>query len=564
MSKKLSNNQVLLKQIIQQEFADSSGFQSIGEYFEYFSSSEILKNYQLSDDEIIHGISGGGQDGGCDSLFVFLNEELLTEDLVETLDCPLESKLSFYIIQSKYQQTFSQDVFLKWKDTLSNLLPLESDVNKFETQYNDKVREAFQIFKDCVLKFATKRLKISFNFYYVSLGDTPHPNVLSHVDSLKELVIHNYPECKVNVSLTSADELLRMYNSECDTTAQIDFVELPICLSEDDFIGLIKLDSYFNFITNEKNELNKSLFNSNIRDYQGNNSVNSSIANTLLKNSSVNFWWLNNGVTIISEEIGRHGNKSLLVKNPQIVNGLQTSREIFSFFSEYPNMMESEWRSVLIRIINPKNEEIRDQIIFSTNNQTNIPKSSLRVTDPIHLQIELFFKNKGLFYDRRKNYYKNQKKKPSDIISVSFLAQCLISLVLCQPDYARARPSTILSNDDIYEQLYLTDCKLDSYFNAAKLGRKIELSLKTLKDINRIERNDILFYVIYAVGHQLLNKETITIEDLSALDVNNISNDLILETAQKILQLYKDEGGNSTVAKDPNFINSVKTLFSLY
>lgn len=391
MSKKLSNNQVLLKQIIQQEFADSSGFQSIGEYFEYFSSSEILKNYQLSDDEIIHGISGGGQDGGCDSLFVFLNEELLTEDLVETLDCPLESKLSFYIIQSKYQQTFSQDVFLKWKDTLSNLLPLESDVNKFETQYNDKVREAFQIFKDCVLKFATKRLKISFNFYYVSLGDTPHPNVLSHVDSLKELVIHNYPESKVNVSLTSADELLRMYNSECDTTAQIDFVELPICLSEDDFIGLIKLDSYFNFITNEKNELNKSLFNSNIRDYQGNNSVNSSIANTLLKNSSVNFWWLNNGVTIISEEIGRHGNKSLLVKNPQIVNGLQTSREIFSFFSEYPNMMESEWRSVLIRIINPKNEEIRDQIIFSTNNQTNIPKSSLRVTDPIHLQIELFF-----------------------------------------------------------------------------------------------------------------------------------------------------------------------------
>lgn len=420
MSKKLSNNQVLLKQIIQQEFADSSGFQSIGEYFEYFSSSEILKNYQLSDDEIIHGISGGGQDGGCDSLFVFLNEELLTEDLVETLDCPLESKLSFYIIQSKYQQTFSQDVFLKWKDTLNNLLPLESDVNKFETQYNDKVREAFQIFKDCVLEFATKRLKISFNFYYVSLGDTPHPNVLSHVDSLKELVKYNYPESEVNVSFTSADELLRMYNSECDTTAQIDFVELPICLSEDDFIGLIKLDSYFNFITNEKNELNKSLFNSNIRDYQGNNSVNSSIANTLLKNSSVNFWWLNNGVTIISEEIGRHGNKSLLVKNPQIVNGLQTSREIFSFFSEYPNMMESEWRSVLIRIINPKNEEIRDQIIFSTNNQTNIPKSSLRVTDPIHLQIELFFKNKGLFYDRRKNYYKNQKKNRLTLLVFRF------------------------------------------------------------------------------------------------------------------------------------------------
>ena len=55
-----------------------------------------------------------------------------------------------------------------------------------------------------------------------------------------------------------------------------------------------------------------------------------------------------------------------------------------------------------------------------------------------------------------------------------------------------------------------------------------------------------------------------SIEDLSALDVNNISDDLILETTQKILQLYKDKGGNSTVAKDSNFINSVKTLFNLY
>ena len=48
--------------------------------------------------------------------------------------------------------------------------------------------------------------------------------------------------------------------------------------------------------------------------------------------------------------------------------------------------------------------QIRDDIIFATNNQTNIPKSSLRVTDAIHLQIEMYCKTRGLYYDRRKNY----------------------------------------------------------------------------------------------------------------------------------------------------------------
>lgn len=38
----------------------------------------------------------------------------------------------------------------------------------------------------------------------------------------------------------------------------------------------------------------------------------------------------------------------------------------------------------------------RDRIIFATNNQTNIPKSSLRVTDPIHLQIEMYFKSRTI------------------------------------------------------------------------------------------------------------------------------------------------------------------------
>ncbi|MFR3431502.1 MAG: AIPR family protein [Holdemanella porci] len=99
-------------------------------------------------------------------------------------------------------------------------------------------------------------------------------------------------------------------------------------MSENEYISLVKLGTYFNFITDENNNLRKSFFEANVRDYQGRNSVNSSIADTLEGSGNEDFWWLNNGVTILSTDIKLINNKSLQVVNPEIVNGLQTSGDI--------------------------------------------------------------------------------------------------------------------------------------------------------------------------------------------------------------------------------------------
>lgn len=72
--------------------------------------------------------------------------------------------------------------------------------------------------------------------------------------------------------------------------------------------------------------------------------------------------------------------KKLSVDNPEIVNGLQTSHEIYNYFSENPTRLSEEDRNILVRFIVPVSEEVRDDIIFATNNQTNIPKSSLVFT----------------------------------------------------------------------------------------------------------------------------------------------------------------------------------------
>ena len=478
MGTQSTNNQILLKECIKQEFEESSGYKDISTYFEHFAASQVLKNFNLSDEEIDNGNSGGGNDGGCDNLYIFLNGELVTSDQIEGLNATKGSYLDFFILQSKNTSSFGEDALMKWKTISENLLNMSNNLEDYAGRYNENTIESFGLFKEVIAKLVRSQVKVRFFYYYITLGTEVHPNVAEQANELKELVKYYYPSSEVQVYFINADQLMDMYNADSESRVNLELADQPISLSENEYISLVKLGTYFKFITDEKHFLRKTFFDANVRDYQGNNSVNSSIANTLESEGNEDFWWLNNGVTILSTDIKLITNKSLQIVNPEIVNGLQTSREIYNYFSERNDKVDNDKRTILIRAIRPKSEAARDNIIFSTNNQTSIPKSSLRVTDTIHLQIEMYFKNRGLYYDRRKNYYKNQKKKANDIISVSFLAQCLISLVLRKPDFARARPSTLLTDEDTYKKLYGENQDLESYYKAARIGRKVQNTLK--------------------------------------------------------------------------------------
>jgi len=48
--------------------------------FELFSCEQVLRDYDLSRDEIEAGRVGGGRDGGLDGIYVFLSDTLLAED----------------------------------------------------------------------------------------------------------------------------------------------------------------------------------------------------------------------------------------------------------------------------------------------------------------------------------------------------------------------------------------------------------------------------------------------------------------------------------------------------
>ena len=220
------------------------------------------------------------------------------------------------------------------------------------------------------------------------------------------------------------------------------------------------------------------LFESNIRDYLGNTPVNEDISQTLLANNRIevcDFWWLNNGVTIIATAANVAG-KEISLENIQIVNGLQTTETIFNHFKNGETTNDD--RAILVKIIVTQDPEIRDKIIKATNYQTGVELSSLRSTEKIQRDIEEILLKDNWFYDRRKNYYKNQGRPAHRIISPAFVACCITALVFKNPAKAASGLKTkFMRIDEQYNTLFNAKMDIRVYSSALSIVKAIEYSL---------------------------------------------------------------------------------------
>lgn len=129
-----------------------------------------------------------------------------------------------------------------------------------------------------------------------------------------------------------------------------------------------------------------------------------------------NFWYYNNGLTIVCDEVrlipGDNPGPKLWLKAPQIVNGCQTAFTFNRFLEENakdPKKLEEarkvlEQIRVLARII-PTNahpggpDSVR--IAQYTNSQNPITERDLQSNDPVQVLLQRSFAEKGYFYERK-------------------------------------------------------------------------------------------------------------------------------------------------------------------
>ena len=183
---------------------------------------------------------------------------------------------------------------------------------------------------------------------------------------------------------------------------------------------------------------------------------------------------------------------------------------------------------------------------------------------PLEDGLRAFAKWYKLYYERRKNYYKNQGRKREEIVTLSFLAQCMMSILLGRPDQARARPSTLLSDEVQYKKIFGQDGNLEAYYRAASLGKQVCLKFPQIKrDLEGSQISDIRFYVIMGVASMLSNKDSLTFGDIENLDLDKLSDEIIQTVADMVMDVYLALGGTSKAAKSYAMASKVKEKISL-
>ena len=549
-----TNDRIILDQVLGQRRSEVDPDADDSSFFEFFTAEQVLKDFDLSYDEIESGLVGDGGDGGIDAIYLLVNGGLVQED--PDYGHPRKDiAIDLIILQSKMRGGFQETPIERFITVSRNLFDLSTEASTLSGVYNERLIESMQRFHGLYQKLAASFPTLKVNFVYASRGAEPNDNVKRKVDQLRDVVTSHFSDCLFNFQFLGAAELLELARRRPQRTYSLPLAENPISSADQiGFICLVRLRDFFEFITEDTGALRRPMFEANVRDYQGRTQVNDEIQASLQYRTAEDFWWLNNGVSILATQAS-FGGRTLTIEDPQIVNGLQTSTEVYKYYKESDGANDE--RKILARVMVPTEEESRDRIIKATNSQTVVQLSSLRATDKIHRDIEEYLRPRGFFYDRRKNYYKNEGKPRGKIVSIPYLAQAVMAIALRQPDTARARPSSLLKADEDYGQVFNSSYPINLYYVCAKAMRQVENHLKSPSlNIPPKDRNNLRFYVamhaVAGISNSPPPPNKIASFDLTGLDETAVQQSLDLVQAE-----YFALGGDDQVSKGPLLLTAL-------
>ena len=393
-------------------------------------------------------------------------------------------------------------------------------------------------------------------------------------DSLQKLNLFE----TIEHSIISANEIGKLYRKTkspiSSTFIFSDKVALPQIDGVDQaYHGYVPFTEFKKIILDE-NENILSVFDDNVRDFQGvNNNVNLSITETLCSVNPMMFSVLNNGITIVANAIKTAGN-AFTIFDYQIVNGCQSANILY----ENRHAKNIENISVPLRLIVTSYDDIKSQVTISTNNQTPIKKEQLSAMTDFQKNLEHYYNSISgdgrLYYERRaKQYNSDRNVIKRKIITVSNLVKSFSSIFEQNPHLVTSyyglivksmgdkSKSKIFSSDHQYASYYLAGLifyKLDGLFNSGEIDKKYrkikfylimlvpllasDESFPPLNSQKKVEKycnpiidilnNDIKYKDIFKRAVKIIDESAVSLEDKQSLKVKATTT-LILSQFEK-------------------------------
>lgn len=387
------------------------------EYFSIFSilSDEVNSNLDKNDLESIILPDGTR---GIDGISVTINDALIfNADEIDNFKDQRFS-VSFHFFQVKISESFSDSEVGSFLDTIIDFF---SEKPIYNTQI-DQYSSYLEIYKR-LLQIISSLKEVNLFCYYISLGQKQESNTT--IDCTIKNKRSYLVECNfftnINIQLIDKATLISKHKKAISPLKSEFKFENKISLSgihsiEEAYIGYVSFSEFKKLIIDNENNKIKSLFNDNLRDFLGfDNPINQNIKQTLENRKFSEFSLLNNGITVIAESNSGRGN-TLVLENYQIVNGCQTSNVLY----ECRNIEGIDNVLIPLKVIITKDENLRDEIIITTNSQSSFTEEQLFAITQFQKELEDYYISQkdidGIYYERRTNQYQNiNKSKIVDI-----------------------------------------------------------------------------------------------------------------------------------------------------
>lgn len=491
--------------------------------FEKFVNYTIYSLHQPdafnADSELLDFVSvGGSNDMGIDGIAIKIDDIIIKSksDINDIMRFNGAKRINveFIFIQSKYKTHFDKGELNNFVDGVRDFL---SDIHHFPM--NDNIKEQLllkeYLLSDELTIMWENNPKISL--YYVGMGRWKEPADLIGISrqfeqDIEKLNIYsssNFKFIDSNSLKEIYDSIQNTFSATIDTRHSMPLTDVKGV--ENSCLSIVFGNELLKLISTEDGIIRKSLFNDNVRDFQGINPVNSEIEDTIKINPE-KFIVLNNGITIVCDEF-KQNNTKLTIINPQIVNGCQTSHMLYEAHKKNLDLSKVP---VSVRLISTTNEEIVNDIVRGTNRQNIVLEEAFESTKKFHKDLEEFFidysnDNEKIYYERRsKQYQHNPTIKQTQKVNLRVLTQYYVGMFLNQPHSAHRHESILLKENK--EKIYQDFHSKLPYFVTALTFLKFEKFLRenNVLKITKTYKPHILMMFRQSIGGYVpsANKET--------------------------------------------------------
>lgn len=454
------------------------------EAFERFINYHVLSKFQPgvfdTDFELMDLISvGGGDDLGLDGIAIFLNGQMIRscEDIDDLLSGSKRGNFEIVFTQSKNKSKFDLGEFMKFTNGVENFL--QDDITMPHNKNIDSWHMIYQyiLSDDIIIKWGESP---SIKMFYAVNGTLEYaPSIKSYSEEVVKRLSEKKIYDSIDIQLIDDKALMKLIDcNENNFEFVIDIVDsmpLPEVGEVDNSrVVLCKASELIGMMTTSDGFLRRNIFEDNVRDYQGDSTINLEIQNTI-RNEAERFVLLNNGITVVCSGI-TDANRKIRITNPQVVNGCQTCCVLY--YSQKQGL-SLENIHVVVKFIGTDNDDIVNSIVKGTNRQNIVYEEAFEITSEFHKTLEKYFTAMSvggmekIYYERRsKQYEANQLVKPLQKVSFRALIQSTVSVFLNRPEEGHKHESTLLNK--YKNALFKDNQSFEPYYVASFLNLYME------------------------------------------------------------------------------------------